>query len=456
MKKITVVLPLHNSKKYIKECMDSIVHQTLQDIEIICIDSGADETSDIIHLYALNDNRIKYVYDDNSSYGYKINKGISLSQGKYIAIIESDDYAREDMMQILYEIAEENNIDFVKADYMMVFDINGKRVEEGVEHVLNKRLYNRVIDLKKEPMIKDYIGYSIWAGLYRKEFLTSNGLFLNETMGASYQDTGFATLVALMAKRVYFTDHHLYRYRIDNNDSSVKSQIKYRCIIEEFRWIKEQMQLKGLNKVGDASFYKNKKLISYFWNYQRLLPEYKMKFLDEIKEEMENEFLIESSYGKIALPERSTEIKVLLGDVESMAKFEQSKLAEQQYFQQIVMILKSEKEVVVFGAGLYGELVLILQDILDTGNVVAICDNDKQKYNVEIAGLSVGDPQKTVLKHEKAFYVIANKKNGEEILQQLKEYGILQKNIYVIKGLPGKAALLEAALRLSVNREKGV
>ncbi|WP_349946617.1 glycosyltransferase [Lacrimispora sp. BS-2] len=456
MIKVTIVLPLHNSKTYVDECIKSIVNQTLQDIEIICIDSGTDETSNIIQSYAGSDNRVKYIYDSNTSYGYKINKGITLSQGKYIAIIESDDYVRDDTMQILYELAEKNQVDFVKADYKKFIDINGKRVEAGVENIPNQTLYNRVINLKEEPEIRNYIGYSIWAGLYRKEFLISNELFMNETPGASYQDTGFAILITLMTQKLYFTDHQLYRYRIDNNDSSVKSQMKYKCIIEEFCWIKEQMQFRSLNKVEDIAFYKNKKLVSYFWNYQRLLPEYQLKFLNEIQEEMENDFFSESPYMETVSTQQLEEIKILHGDVAAINEFERSRLTAQQNFEQVVAILKNEKEIVIFGAGRYGEVVVKLSNILSKNNVVAICDSDKQKHNKEIAGLKIGDPQETVIKHKNAFYIIANKKHSEEISFQLRKHGILQEKIYAIKEIPGKSALLEAVLMLPEIVGKGV
>ncbi len=456
MIKITIILPLHNSKAYMEECMKSIVNQTLQDIEIICIDSGSDETSNIIRSYAKNDNRIKYIYDSNSSYGYKINKGITLSQGKYIAIVESDDYIRDDTMQILYELSEKNQVDFIKADHKKFIYFNGKRVEAGVENIPNKSLYNRVINLNEEPDIKNYMGYSIWAGLYLKEFLVSNKLFMNETPGASYQDTGFALLITLTAQKLYFTDQQLYRYRIDNNDSSVKSQIKYRCIIEEFCWIKEQMHLRNLNKVEDIAFYKNKKLVSYFWNYQRLLPEYQSMFLNEIREEMENEFYLESPYMETVSTQQLEEIKILHGDVVAIDEFEKNRLTVQCNFEHVVAILKKEKKIVIYGAGRYGEIVVKLSKILSRNNIVAICDSDEQKHNREIAGLKIRDPQETVIKHKNSFYLIANKKNSEAISLQLKNLGILQENMYAIKAIPGKSELLEAIIKLSENMGIGM
>lgn len=446
---VTIIIPLHNSKKYINECMDSVVNQTLQEIEIICIDSGSDETSDIIESYARNDKRIKYIYDDNSSYGYKINKGIALAQGKYIAIIESDDYARKDMIQVLYELAEKNCVDFIKSDFKKSIDLNGRRIESNVEQIPNKLLYNRVINLNEEQQFKDFIGYNIWVGLYRKEFLISNKIVLNESPGASYQDTGFSILISLLAKKIYFTDHLLYSYRIDNDESSVKSQTKYRCIIDEFRWIKEQMQSRGIDNLDNLTFYKNKKLLSYFWNYRRLSKEYQIKFLKEIREEIECDYYLSLNYLETLSHQQINEVKLLHGDVEAANMYERNKEKEQFNFRNVVSIINSKKQIVIFGAGHYGEVLMLLANIINKNeNIVSICDNDKQKYNREIFGLRVGDPESTVSKYKSAFYLCANKKSSKDILLQLNSYGVLKDNICAVEVLPGKSTILEAVLNL--------
>lgn len=454
--KITVILPLHNSEKYIKECMDSIINQTLQEIEIICIDSGSDATSDIIRSYAEKDRRVHYLYDSNSSYGYKINKGISLAQGTYIAIVESDDYIRIDMLQILFESAEKYHVDFIKADYKKFIDISGRRIESEVKHLVNQSRYNCVINMQEEPEVRNYVGYSIWAGIYRKKFLISNHLYLNETQGASYQDTGFSILATLLAQTVYFSDHQLYHYRLDNNDSSVKSQKKYRCIIDEFCWLKEQMQRNNLHKEEFTNFYKNKKLMSYFWNYNRLLPEYQRKFLEEIHEEMEIEFAKKASYFKILNHQQVREVKILCGDIGETHKFNQDRTMLKRDLLQIAKIFREKEEIVIFGAGKYGEVMAELNYIFLKGNVVAICDNYINKLNRKVSGLLVEEPKETVLKHKSAFYIIANKQKAQEILDQLRDYGISRDSVYLLERMPEKAALLETILELYEDGKKDV
>ena len=94
---ISVIVPVHNTKKYLQECLDSILNQTYNDIEIICVDSSTDESVSILDEYSKINSRIHHVYNCNSSYGYKINLGIAVANGEYISIVDSDDYIESNM-----------------------------------------------------------------------------------------------------------------------------------------------------------------------------------------------------------------------------------------------------------------------------------------------------------------------------------------------------------------------
>ncbi|ELZ6270419.1 glycosyltransferase family 2 protein, partial [Campylobacter coli] len=90
--KVSVVVPSLNSIKYIHECIDSILNQTLKDIEIICVDAGStDGTLEVLREYEKNDERLKVIVSDKKSYGYQINLGIKEAKGEYLGIVESDD-----------------------------------------------------------------------------------------------------------------------------------------------------------------------------------------------------------------------------------------------------------------------------------------------------------------------------------------------------------------------------
>lgn len=127
--KVSVIVPSLNVADYIEECMDSIIGQTLREIEIICIDAGStDGTFEILQKYAEKDKRIRLIHSEKKSYGYQINLGIQMAKGEYLGIVETDDYIDTMMYQELYQTALEYDLDFVKAGFdVFVTPSDGER-----------------------------------------------------------------------------------------------------------------------------------------------------------------------------------------------------------------------------------------------------------------------------------------------------------------------------------------
>ena len=118
MPKISVLIPIYNVEKYLRECLESLVNQTFQDIEFICINDGSTDSSlKILEEYAQKDSRIKIINKENSGYGASMNMGLDAASGEYIGIVESDDFVSSNMFEDLYNLAEKNNADIVKSDY---------------------------------------------------------------------------------------------------------------------------------------------------------------------------------------------------------------------------------------------------------------------------------------------------------------------------------------------------
>lgn len=101
MYKISVILPSLNVESYIKQCINSVINQTLDDIEIICVDAGStDGTLEILGDYVNKDSRVKLIHSNKKSYGYQMNLGIKEANGEYIAIVETDDFIKNTMLKI--------------------------------------------------------------------------------------------------------------------------------------------------------------------------------------------------------------------------------------------------------------------------------------------------------------------------------------------------------------------
>ena len=116
--KISVIMPSLNVVQYISQCLESVVNQTLADIEIICVDAGSDDgTLEILNDYSMNDSRIVLLNSDKKSYGYQVNLGLSKAKGEYVAIVETDDFIENNMFESLYDLSENGAVDIIKGSF---------------------------------------------------------------------------------------------------------------------------------------------------------------------------------------------------------------------------------------------------------------------------------------------------------------------------------------------------
>lgn len=217
--KISVIMPSLNVEDYMEECLTSVLNQTFKDIEVICVDAGStDKTLDIIKKYQEKDERIKILSSDKKSYGYQVNMGISESKGKYISIVETDDYIDSQMLETLYSYSQDDTIDIIKSNFYYLNDY-----DEDVEIVkdISKRDVptEKIITLKEEPLFVE--GHpSIWAGIYSKEFLQKNNIKFLEVPKGGWVDNPFFYETALKAEKIIYIDDAFYYYRITNPNSS--------------------------------------------------------------------------------------------------------------------------------------------------------------------------------------------------------------------------------------------
>ena len=165
--KVSVILPSFNVRNYIEEAVRSAMEQTLQEIEIICIDAGSDDgTWEILSELAESDERIILRQSAVKSYGYQVNMGIDMAKGEYIAILETDDYVDSQMYEKLYQEAVLQDYDFVKSDYFLYRTQNdGKRIFLRRYSFQDDELYNKSV----EPV--DYSAIAVgdgdlWTGIY--------------------------------------------------------------------------------------------------------------------------------------------------------------------------------------------------------------------------------------------------------------------------------------------------
>ena len=284
--KVSIILPSLNVVDYIDECLNSVCKQTLEDIEIICVDAGStDGTLEKIQEFSQKDKRIKLIHADKKSYGYQMNLGLDNAKGQYIGIVETDDYVPENMYKDLYNIAEANSVDFVKADF---YRFNHNELNEEILY-LNKltddtTYYNRVINPRKEKSVFKFI-MNTWSGIYSREFLVKNNIRHNETPGASYQDTDFWFQTFSLAEKVYFVDKPYYKNRRDNPNSSVYNNKKIYAFCDEYEYIYSILFNNKKNKdlLPEFQFYRYR---SYMSALNKCEGDDKRQFAQRFKEDL--------------------------------------------------------------------------------------------------------------------------------------------------------------------------
>lgn len=288
---ISVLIPCLNSDSYLQECIESILNQTFQDIEIIFIDAGStDNTLNIIKKYKENDYRIHVINSKIKSYGHQLNLGIDAAKGEYISILESDDYISNKMFEEQYSIARKYNIDFIKANYQIFYGIPEERKFTYINIDKSKNFYNKVLNARKNLDIFN-TNLVIWTGIYRKSFLNKNKIRFNESLGASYQDNGFYFQTYCLAEKIWFMSNDYYRLRRDNPNSSVKNKSKIYAMCDEYKFIEEFVKKRFSHDKNIYRMYLKKKKQNYLWNLTRIAEEFKIEFLNRFGADFKSDLI---------------------------------------------------------------------------------------------------------------------------------------------------------------------
>lgn len=285
--KVSILMPSLNVAGYIKDCIESVINQTLREIEIICIDAGSsDGTFEVLKEYAEKDDRIRVLEADHRSYGYQMNLGLENARGEFIGIVETDDTIEASMFQELYEIAKRKRVKIVRSNYYQYDELSEIAVYpfDNFPFVKMNGLYKPLDDHRFFTNRS-----SIWTGLYERRFIEENHIRFNETPGASYQDTSFLIQCLLLTDEMYITKKPYYFYNISNESSSVFDLNKVFCIRDEFDYIEQFMKERNITDQRALSFVSAAKFCKYLWNYKRLNREGKTLFLKEIQEVIEEE-----------------------------------------------------------------------------------------------------------------------------------------------------------------------
>lgn len=300
MPKISVVVPVYNVEKYLKECIESILTQTLDDLEVICVNDGSTDNSlEILNDFAKQDKRVIVINKANSGYGNTMNMGLNAATGEYVGIIESDDFADKNMFQDLYKLAKEYDADIVKGDWYNYY--SAKNFARKNNRISSAKAFKLTNAKQDKSLLR--INPSVWSAIYKRDFLNKNNIRFLETPGASYQDLGFTFKVFATAERVILTDKAYLYYRQDNMNSSVKSKTKVYCVCDEYteidKFLDERPDLKKEFKVQEEIIRYTAYVSSALRIDDSFKPEFVEVFARHFKTEYENGTLTDEFFKKI-------------------------------------------------------------------------------------------------------------------------------------------------------------
>jgi len=252
---ISIIIPVYKVEKYLEKCIESVLKQTYTNLQIILVDDGSpDNCGKICDEYAKKDSRIEVIHKANGGLSDARNVGISKAKGRYIGFVDSDDYIKEDMYEILLNLIKKYDADVSICNLYDVIDGNEciRNKENGI------REYSR-IDILKEILLDKNIQSYAWNKLYKKELFDE----IKYPIGKKYEDIGTTFYLFEKCNKIVVTSEPEYYYlkRADSlvNNVTESTILDYtEIIIQRYLYIKQN--IKELRKYNN--YYLAKTLIT--------------------------------------------------------------------------------------------------------------------------------------------------------------------------------------------------
>lgn len=228
MPKFSVIIPVYNAENYLRECLDSIVNQTLTDIEIICVDDGSsDGSSDIIKEYVSRDERIKFISQDNLSAGVARNNGLKIATGEYVHFLDADDLLYDNKVyENIYNSLKENpNCNILRC--------KAKAFDNKTKAYCKNILYER-LNIPKDKSIlntNEDINYILklsvtpWIGFIKRDFVLEHNFAFNNLRCCN--DHSFFIESMLNADKIYLSDLFIVKHHINDSSSLIGVRDKF-------------------------------------------------------------------------------------------------------------------------------------------------------------------------------------------------------------------------------------
>lgn len=286
---ISIIVPVYNVEQYLKTCMESILNQTYQDIEVILVDDGAtDSSGKMCDYYAAADKRVKVIHKENGGLSDARNKGISQASGEYIMFVDSDDIVSLDYVEYLWNMLEDTSADIAICDPVHCYpDKNCNFESETLRKVFKPE------DAIVEMLYQRSFLVAAWGKLYKKEFFCD----INFPYGMLFEDSAIMYKIFDKAKKIVYGNAKLYGYMHRDGSITTKKFSKRDCdILTICDQLTEYMSGRSVRLQNAARSYQASAAFRIYMNAPR-----NGMFEDEVKKSQQllkvnRKFLMKDSY----------------------------------------------------------------------------------------------------------------------------------------------------------------
>ncbi len=287
MPEISVIVPVYNVEKYLRNCLDTILDQTFSDTEIICVNDGSkDKSRDILEEYKHKDSRIKIIDKKNGGLSSARNAGLKIAQGKYISFIDSDDWVESTMLEKLYNSMESLNTDIAICGVHQ-YDESKKETDNTNLYFnlgyFDKRFDNRAFSYEETLPFLMNVCVMAWNKMYRKSFLDECHAWYPD--GYIFEDGPFFFSIFFKTKKVSLVREFLYYYRINRKGSICeKGGLKFLDVIDAVEFM--YASVKDLPDFEDIKYtFFRKKVEDIIFRFKHLEKKYQKRFALKLKNE---------------------------------------------------------------------------------------------------------------------------------------------------------------------------
>ena len=436
MPEISIIMPSLNVAHYYAKCMESVLDQTFKNFEVLAVDAGsADGTLEMIEQFRTRDCRVRLLRSPKASYGFQMNLALKEAAGKYVCIVETDDYIEPDMLECLHKAVVETGADYAKGWGVKFYEIGGEEFQTDVitgTFVTQAKGEHILMEPCKTPRLF-WTDYFLWTGLYKRELLGC--IWFNETPGAAFQDIGALFRLMHTASRAVFIGKVIYHYRQDNALASTYNPKSLGFVRYEydklqdllstcnFAW-KQAYYGKMLTHTLDRFYYMS---AGEFWP---TMEEHTDWLRGQIKKAIQDGYITESLSKEAGWPMQAVQ-RFLNGNHEIYAFYRQETMQQIAEFMKIVEVCRNNK-VVIFGCGQRGQKLLACLKLLHL-SASAFADNDMQKQGREVHGLPVLSAEQAMQDRGNPHFLIANMRHGADIQRQLTAGGVGSERCHITK-----------------------